>query len=79
MLLLYSDGVTEAEDEGGGQFEQERLESCLAGVGAYSRAGARANTCSTTVRTFAGERAQADDITILVVRYGGAATGAPGT
>src|SRR5207237_4854745 len=33
MLLLYSDGVTEAEDEAGGQFEQARLETCLAQAG----------------------------------------------
>jgi sigma-B regulation protein RsbU (phosphoserine phosphatase) len=70
MLLLYSDGVTEAEDEDGGQFEQERLEACLAGMGRLSPQELVAHVLE-TVNTFAGERAQADDITILVVRFAG--------
>jgi len=71
MILLYSDGVTEAEDEEGGQFEQERLETCLAGAGRLSPQELVHHVLE-TVRNFAGERAQADDITILVVRFGGA-------
>jgi len=72
MLLLYSDGVTEAEDEAGGQFEQERLEACLKDAGRLTPVEL-VNHVLDTVRNFAGERAQADDITILVVRYAGPA------
>ncbi len=71
MVLLYSDGVTEAEDEQAGQFEQERLEACLAGAGKLTPQELVDHVLE-TVRVFAGERAQADDITILVVRFGGA-------
>jgi serine phosphatase RsbU (regulator of sigma subunit) len=71
MVLLYSDGVTEAEDEEGGQFEQERLDACLKDAGRLSPHELVHHVLE-TVRTFAGERPQADDITILVVRYAGA-------
>jgi serine phosphatase RsbU (regulator of sigma subunit) len=71
-LVLYSDGVTEAENSTTAQYEEERLEDCL-------RQAAGASPDDTvrividSVRTFADGYAQADDITVLVVRYLGAA------
>jgi len=70
-LILYSDGVTEAEDSTGAQFEEERLESCLTGAH-HLEPDALVGLVVENVRTFAGGHTQADDITVLVVRFGGA-------
>ena len=70
-LILYSDGVTEAEDATTAQYEEERLEQCLlAASGASPDEIVR--TVIDSVHTFANGYAQADDITVLVVRYLGA-------
>jgi len=70
-LILYSDGVTEAESSSTEQYEEARLEECLRG----SSTGTPDDIVRTlieSVRTFADGYAQADDITVLVVRYLGA-------
>jgi sigma-B regulation protein RsbU (phosphoserine phosphatase) len=70
-LVLYSDGITEAEDATREQFEEGRLEGCLAETGSLDADGVVESVIE-RVRTFAGGFAQADDMTVLVVGYLGA-------
>jgi sigma-B regulation protein RsbU (phosphoserine phosphatase) len=67
-LVLYSDGVTEAEDASTAQFEEARLERCLRGAATLSPDELVAKVIE-DVHAFAAGYAQADDITVLVVRY----------
>jgi sigma-B regulation protein RsbU (phosphoserine phosphatase) len=67
-LVLYTDGVTEAEAEQGGFFTDERLLELLSGVQKIS-AAAIADRVLGAVREFAGKASQSDDITVLVLRY----------
>ena len=67
MLILYSDGITEALNESGEEFGDERLaETALA-----LAEGARTLSVErmlASVDAFAGGAPQADDITCLAVR-----------
>src|SRR3954453_9366 len=67
-LVLYTDGVTEAEAEQGGFFTDERLLELLSGAQKLS-AAAIAEQVLGAVRAFAGKASQSDDITVLVLRY----------
>jgi sigma-B regulation protein RsbU (phosphoserine phosphatase) len=69
-LLLYSDGVTEANDPQGQLFDDTRLQECFAGDLPRSAAETVARLLA-AVRTFAAGAAQSDDITILAVRRNG--------
>ncbi|MDR1086483.1 MAG: SpoIIE family protein phosphatase [Deltaproteobacteria bacterium] len=64
LCLLYTDGVTEAQDEKGGFFGSERLAAALAGAPDASPAGA-VQAVESRVREFQGQAPQADDITVL--------------
>ena len=68
VLVLYTDGVTEAEAEQGGFFTDERLLELLSGAQKIS-AAAIADRVLGAVREFAGKASQSDDITVLVLRY----------
>jgi serine phosphatase RsbU (regulator of sigma subunit) len=72
MLLLYTDGVTEAEDRQNSFYGEARLEQVLASA---PRTGAHAvvDFVREEVRHFAAGAEQADDITLLAVRWLGAA------
>lgn len=77
-LALFSDGITEAMDPEQQEFGIARLKQVLAG-----RAGAAVEELQTAVLTAVGEftrgASQADDLTLLLVRYqGAAATAAAG-
>jgi hypothetical protein len=65
-LLLYSDGVTDAQDETGAFFGEERLEQVI-----RARAGSSAEQVLRTVlqaaQRFGGEATQFDDMTLMVV------------
>jgi serine phosphatase RsbU (regulator of sigma subunit) len=66
-LVLYSDGVTEAEDDAERQFGQERLaEVCVANRSGTP--GELATAIDRAVEEFAGAGPIADDRTIVVVR-----------
>lgn len=68
-ILLYTDGVTEASNEEGEQFESERLEDCLSGL-----ARVPAQLCRDVLRSvtaFSGGIDQSDDITLLALQYNG--------
>ncbi len=71
-LFLYTDGVTEADNRRRELFGNNQLKSLLS----KSQAGSvvdRLNEVMNTVRAFAGEAPQADDITMLGLRYHGVA------
>jgi sigma-B regulation protein RsbU (phosphoserine phosphatase) len=68
VILLYTDGVTEAKDKAGGFYGTARLDALLT---ASTETGARAavELVREDVRHFVGEAEQADDITLLGVRW----------
>ena len=67
LLLLYTDGVTEAMDAGGRAFGVERLREIVA---AHPDAGAEGIVSSVVdaVQSFTGGAPQSDDIALFVVR-----------
>ena len=66
-LVMYTDGVTEAEDVDKNLFGDSRLESVLGELkGADS--GTIVDTINKKVKEFAGDAPQSDDVTVLVIR-----------
>ena len=73
-LFLYTDGVTEALDASGALFGEDRLhEALVAASGAEPASMCR--IVRAAVAAFAEGTPQADDITVLAVRYSGAGEG----
>lgn len=70
MLLLYTDGVTEAMDETEKLYSEERLFSAVGSSGSDSPEELIAGVLK-SVQDFAGGAPQADDITVLAVRFKG--------
>jgi sigma-B regulation protein RsbU (phosphoserine phosphatase) len=68
VLLLYTDGVTEARDADGRQFELERLADLLQ---RSSREPAAVIVGNVVAAVRAWMKEQADDISVMVVRYDG--------
>jgi sigma-B regulation protein RsbU (phosphoserine phosphatase) len=75
LLLLYTDGITEAQDATQALFSEHRLEECLRESVAES-AGEAGTAVVNAVMQFQGAAPQFDDITLLALRYT-AATVAP--
>jgi sigma-B regulation protein RsbU (phosphoserine phosphatase) len=71
-LVLYTDGITEAENAAEEQFESERLLHCLTSP-ATRTAGEVASELVAAVQAFAGGTPQTDDITVVAVRWSGEA------
>jgi sigma-B regulation protein RsbU (phosphoserine phosphatase) len=69
-VVLYSDGITEAENAAGEEFDNERLEALLR---AHIDAGANElrDRIAAAVETFTGEAPQKDDETLVVARVSG--------
>ncbi|MFC5863479.1 SpoIIE family protein phosphatase [Acidicapsa dinghuensis] len=67
-LVLYSDGVTEAEDISGNLFGFDRLGKTLAIDAAATVERVQQNVLD-AIETFAAGASQSDDITMLTVRY----------
>ena len=67
MLLLYTDGVTEAQNRGGALYSADRLAALLAALPATD-ARAAVDAAFDDVRQFAGEAEPVDDITLLAIR-----------
>ncbi|HKR65905.1 MAG TPA: PP2C family protein-serine/threonine phosphatase, partial [Thermoanaerobaculia bacterium] len=65
--VLYSDGITEAEDAAGEEFENARLEALLEAHIDCSAATIR-NQIAAAVEAFVDEAPQKDDETIVIVR-----------
>jgi hypothetical protein len=68
-LVLFSDGVTDAENPAGEQYGEERLLEALAGSGGRSPDEVLERVL-TSVRSFTSGQSPADDVTVLVIRYG---------
>jgi sigma-B regulation protein RsbU (phosphoserine phosphatase) len=67
MIVLYTDGVVEAEKKDKELFEMDRFREIFQG-GAFRSAEEVTNEVFNRVREFAGENPQSDDITCLVLR-----------
>ena len=72
-LFFYTDGVTEALTDGDHFYGSVRLQSTLAKVAALGVEKITRGVVS-DVRAFCGEREQSDDISVMVLRWHGAAT-----
>ncbi|MBR4519025.1 MAG: SpoIIE family protein phosphatase [Victivallales bacterium] len=76
MLFLYTDGVTEAMDSTGALYGDARLHTTLVGATAGDPAGITPDglvqTVRNSVKLFADDAPQADDLTVLAVQYLGA-------
>jgi len=66
LLLIYSDGVTEAADGSACEFGEDRL--CAALAGAEGGAKAAVDAVIAEARAFAGGASQSDDITCVALR-----------
>ena len=67
-LVLFSDGVTEAQNAADEEFGEARLLDVLRAVGGSARRRRSSTACSRRSTRFAGGAPQFDDITMLVVR-----------
>ncbi|MGH7680660.1 MAG: PP2C family protein-serine/threonine phosphatase [Candidatus Eiseniibacteriota bacterium] len=70
-LVLFSDGVSDAENPGGEQFGEDRLRAILTDDAARLTPEGILDRVLRATREFAGDQPPADDITVLVVRYFG--------
>ncbi len=73
MIYLYTDGVTEAMDIAGSLYSEQRLRDILAAADYPAARDAVEDTVNDVWR-FQGDASQADDITIMSVRYHGPVT-----
>ena len=67
-LLLYTDGVTEAEDADKNQYGEERLLEFVHSLSADDSSENVIDKLFSSVKEFTGENAQNDDITVLTVK-----------
>jgi len=70
-LILFSDGVTEAMDPEEGFYGMSRLKECLTGHTADDSLEQLQQCVLDSVEDFTRGASQADDLTLLVVRYRG--------
>jgi sigma-B regulation protein RsbU (phosphoserine phosphatase) len=73
--VLYTDGVTEAMNAGHELFSNQRLLECLE-QGGGATAVTIAARMDEAIAAFVGGAPQSDDVTIVVLRYLGAADAA---
>jgi len=67
-VLLYSDGLTECQNEAGESFGEDRLRHAL-GASAGAAPGRICDAVTRAVRRFRGAAPTRDDITMLALRY----------
>jgi sigma-B regulation protein RsbU (phosphoserine phosphatase) len=67
-LVLFSDGLSETEDDSGAEFGVDRLAGLLAEVAAGGPPAAVVEQCLGAIRAFRGPSAQQDDMTLMVVQ-----------
>lgn len=71
MIVLYTDGITEAKNDEGEMFGLERLQEAIKKYATqYGPSGVVHHT-ATDFSHFVGETEQEDDITLMAVRYAG--------
>ena len=68
VLVLYSDGITEAQNDKKEPFGMERLKRILRECGSLPSAEAVKNAVLSELKEFIGGTKQIDDVTIVVVR-----------
>jgi len=68
-ICLFSDGVSEAENEARELYGVERLGRCLAALPRSASAQAVVDAIKNDVSAFAGAAPQSDDLTLMVLRY----------
>ena len=68
VLVMYTDGVTEALNAAGEEFGEERVLACVEANGTR-RQPSCSMACSRRSAQFAAGAAQHDDVTALVLRY----------
>ena len=73
FLCLYTDGVTEAFDRSGEVFGQARLDDVLGAVAASARAQDVVDAVRERVRAFEAGGEPSDDLTVMALRWRGAA------
>jgi len=73
ILFMFTDGVTEAQDGNGDFYGPNRLAACLSRQTGETSAQAVTEAVIADVRAFVGNAEQADDITILALRWLGPA------
>jgi sigma-B regulation protein RsbU (phosphoserine phosphatase) len=76
-LLLYTDGITEAMDSGHQLFGVDRIQDILDRATPGINAEALSKILLGGVAAFVAGAHQSDDITLLVLRYGGSSIGCP--
>lgn len=67
-LILYTDGVTEAQDAAGALYGKDRLERLIGGMDSEKDARRWCDGVLEALLAFAGTAEQADDITVLAFR-----------
>ena len=67
ILTLYTDGVTEQEDESGEEFSLDRLKTIVLNKES-DPAAAMVTDIAEAVSTFAGTKEQSDDLTVVVAK-----------
>ena len=67
VLVMYTDGITEATHERDEELGEGRLQRILADVPEYE-AGLLVNRIIAELRTSTGERPQSDDLALLVLK-----------
>jgi serine phosphatase RsbU (regulator of sigma subunit) len=65
-LLLYTDGVIDAQAENGDRFTTETLQKSL--YGRFENANAIINTVKAAINEFRGDRELADDLTLVAIQ-----------
>ena len=71
MLLLYTDGLTEAMNSEKELFGEERALSILSGQKTTASVHEVIDNLKSSITTFAGEAEQSDDITLLAITFNG--------
>jgi sigma-B regulation protein RsbU (phosphoserine phosphatase) len=67
-LVMYTDGISEAFNPGGEQYQEERLVALIAQTAQQDAEGLGARVIA-DVETFVDSAEQSDDITLMVIRY----------
>lgn len=78
ILVVYSDGVTDAESPDGEQFGEERLLASLGGFTGETAEEIRDGLLD-AVRAFVADHPPFDDVTVMAVRYHGQTPSSPTT
>jgi serine phosphatase RsbU (regulator of sigma subunit) len=71
VILLYTDGITEAKNKDGEMYGLERLKASLKKHGKLNRSTKIFDYITKDFSSFVGEYVQADDITIIVIKNTG--------